>query len=343
MMHVRKDLRRAQGNAKMRKDYNKTGVLDVFGNLIFSLNIVLPIFAVMLAGAVMRRFGLLTGEFVKTGNKLVFYVALPASLFLAAYRADLSQVFDANFVLFAVIVTTVVFALAWVLAELFIKDKTVIGSFVQGAVRGNFAILGLPLLSNLAGEEGMAVGVLVVTFVVPLYSIYSILVLSARSTEPRKVSVPRLLKTVFTNCMIVGILLGTLLAFFRVPLPQLVVKPLDVVAQMTTPLSLLCLGGSIDWQAVGKKWKLAAASSFIKIVVTPLVCLPLAYFFGFRGSALLTLLVMLGVPTAIAGYAMAVQMKGDEAVAAACIVMTTLFSAFTLTGFIFAFRTLGLL
>ena len=315
----------------------------MLGNLVFSFNMVLPIFTVMLAGALLRRAGLLSGEFVKTGNRLVFFVALPASLFLSAFRADLSVAFDAGFVLFAVTVTTVVFAVSWALAELFIKDKTVIGSFVQGSVRGNFAILGLPLLSSLAGEEGMTAGVLVVTFVVPLYSVFSILVLSVRSAEPRKVSVPGLLKTVFTNCMIVGILLGSLLAAARVPLPGIVVKPLEIVASLTTPLSLLCLGGSIDLKALGKKWKLAAASSFIKIVVTPLVCLPIAYFLGFRGAALLAMLVMLGVPTAIAGYAMAVQMKGDEAVASACIMMTTLFSVFTLTGFIFAFKTLGLL
>ena len=315
----------------------------MLGNLLFSLNIVLPIFMVMLAGMVMRHTGLIGGEFVRTGNSLVFFIALPVSLFLTAYRTDLSHAFDADFVLFALIVTTVIFAVVWAAAELFIKDKTMIGSFVQGAVRGNFAILGLPLLANLAGEEGTTAGVLVITFVVPLYSVFSILVLSARSAEPRKVSVPGLLKMVFTNCMIVGILLGTAFAFFRVPIPELVLKPMEITAQLTTPLSLICLGGSIDMKAIRQKWKLAAVASTLRIAVVPLICLPLSYAVGFRGGELLTLLVMFGVPTAIAGYAMAVQMKADVDIAAASIVMTTLFSAFTLTVYIFAFKTLGLL
>jgi len=315
----------------------------MLSNLIFSLNIVLPIFLVMLAGGLMRRFDVIGADFVKTGNSLVFFFALPASLFLSAYNADITQVFDARFVLFAVAVTSIAFVVVWVAAEVFIKDKAVIGTFVQGAVRGNFAILGLPLLMNLAGAEGSEKGVLVVTFVVPLYSIYSIVALSARSGSPRKVSVGGLLKTVFSNHMIVGILLGSALSLLKVPLPELAVKPLEVVASLTTPLSLLCLGGSINLRERGAKLTLAMVASALKVVVFPLIFLPIAYGIGFRGSEMLTLLVMLGVPTAIASYAMAVQLDGDHTIAATTVVTTTVFSVFTLTFFIYIFKTIGIM
>ena len=312
-------------------------------NMVFSVNMVLPIFLVMLAGWLMRRFNVVSAEFVKTGNALVFFFALPASLFLSAYRADISQVLNAKFVLFAVAVTIITFIIVWTAAELFIKDKTVIGTVVQAASRGNFAILGMPLLANLAGEAGSQTGVLVITFVVPLYSIFSIIALSARSNRPQKVSPLGLLKTVFSNRMILGILLGTALALLRVPLPSIVTKPLDTIAQLTTPLSLLCLGGSINLNERGEKLTLAAVASALKLVVFPAVYLPIAYFLGFRGAELLTLLVMLGVPTAIASYAMAVQLGGDHTVASTSVVMTTLFSVFTLTFLIYIFKSLGLI
>jgi len=315
----------------------------MLGNLIFSLNMVLPIFMILLAGGLMRRFRVISEDFVKTGNSLVFFYALPASLFMSVYKADLSQVFDLKFVLFAAGITTVSFIVLWVFAELFIKDKKLIGTFVQAAFRSNYAILGLPLLLNLAGPEGSVKGVLVLTFVVPLYSIYSIIALSARSASPQKVNFPGLLKNVFTNRMIVGILIGAALAFFRVPLPEIATKPIEYIAMLTTPLSLLCLGGSINLRNRGTKMKLAVTASLFKIVIFPVIYLPLAYALGFRGDELLTLLVMLGVPTAIASYSMAVQMHGDDEVASSSIVITTFFSVFTLTVFIYIFKMLGLI
>ena len=315
----------------------------MLANLIFSLNMVLPIFLLLLTGGLMRRFNVISEDFVKTGNSLVFYYTLPAGMFMSVYASDLTQMFDAKFVLFAVGVTVASFAIVWILAEIFVKDKAVIGTFVQGSVRGNYAILGMPLLVNLVGAENSVKGVLVLTFVVPLYSLFSIVALSARSSEPQKVRLWPLLKTVFSNRMIVGILLGAALAFLRVPLPVVVTKPIEYIAMLTTPLSLLCLGGSINMKERGTKLKLAAVASALKVVIFPLIYLPMAYALGFRGVDLLTLLVMLGVPTAIASYAMAIQLKGDHTIASMTIVMTTGASLFTLTGFIYAFKTLGLM
>ena len=319
------------------------GENKLLSNLIFSVNMVLPIFLVLLAGWLMRRFHIISADFVKTGNSLVFFYALPAGLFMGVYTSDLMQVFDAAFVFFAIGITVAAFAVTWILAEIFVKDKTVIGTFVQGSVRGNYAILGLPLLTNLVGAEGAVKGVLVLTFVVPLYSIFSIIALSARSGAPQKVSALGLLKTVFSNHMIIGIILGAALAFFRVPLPVVVTKPIEYIAALTTPLSLICLGGSINLKERGEKMKLAAVAAALKIVVFPLIFLPLAYVVGFRGNELLTLLVMLGVPTAIASYSMAIQLKGDHTVAASTIMITTLCSVFTLTLFIYAFKTMGMI
>jgi len=315
----------------------------LFANLLFSLNMVLPIFLILVAGGLMRKFHVISEDFVKTGNSLVFHYTLPAGLFLGVYNSDLTQVFDAKFVLFAVGVTLVSFAVVWILAEVFVKDKAVIGTLVQGSVRGNFAILGMPLLANLVGQENSVKGVLVLTFVVPLYSAFSIVALSARSGSPKKVNARGLLKAVFSNRMIIGILLGAAFAFLRVPLPVVVTKPVEYIAALTTPLSLICLGGSINLKERGTKLTLAAVASALKVVIFPLIYLPLAYALGFRGEDLLTLLVMLGVPTAIASYAMAIEMKGDHTIASTTIVMTTMLSAFTLTLFIYAFKSMGLM
>ena len=46
-------------------------------NFVFSVNATFPIFLVMLAGWVLRRFGMLTQGFVDVANRFNFYVTLP--------------------------------------------------------------------------------------------------------------------------------------------------------------------------------------------------------------------------------------------------------------------------
>jgi len=81
----------------------------------------------------------------------------------------------------------------------------------------------------------------------------------------------------------------------------------------------------------------------VKLVALPVVFVGLGYVLGFRGYDLAALMVVGGVPSAIAGYAMVVQMCGDGYVAGTIVMISTLMSAFTLTVFIYAFRVLGVL
>ena len=72
------------------------------GNLLFSINTVMPLFLIMIIGWFLRRLGMITAEVVQKVNQIVFYLALPASMFLDLATADIREVFDAKFVLFAV-------------------------------------------------------------------------------------------------------------------------------------------------------------------------------------------------------------------------------------------------
>ena len=55
-------------------------------SLIFAINAVAPIIAMVAIGYILKRIGFMTPEFAKAANKLVFRLFLPAMLFLNIYN-----------------------------------------------------------------------------------------------------------------------------------------------------------------------------------------------------------------------------------------------------------------
>ena len=313
-------------------------------NLIYSLNATVPVFAVMVLGFLLKRKGFLTDEFVQVGNKLVFRVALPCMLFLDIAEMDPSQLLDGRFVAFGAAVSLGSILLIWVLTRLLMRDKTQVGAFVQGAYRSSAAILGVALISNIYGDAGYAP--LMILASVPIYNIMAVLILVLEAGGGGKHTPARLRSAavlVFKNPLILAILAGAPFAIFGWSLPSMVGKTVSMLGKLATPLALLAIGASFVWGDALKKAKPTVLASLIKLVVLPAVFLPLAVGLGFRSEQLLAILIMLGSPSTASGYIMAKQMGNDAVLANGIIVLTTLLSAVTLTGWIFLLRALALL
>ena len=62
-----------------------------------------------------------------------------------------------------------------------------------------------------------------------------------------------------------------------------------------------------------------------------------------RGSELVAILIMLGSPTTVTCYIMAKNMGNDEVLSSSIVVMATLLSSVTLTGWIFVLKVMGLI
>ena len=107
-------------------------------NLIFSLNATLPVFLVMVVGYALGQFGFLPPAFCKASDRLTFKVTLPLMLFLDMGSVDILHDFRPRFVLFCFAATFVGILTVWAGAKRFLKDKTLVGEFVQWSL-GAFA------------------------------------------------------------------------------------------------------------------------------------------------------------------------------------------------------------
>ena len=312
-------------------------------NLIYSINVTMPIFLVMVIGYILKQIGMLNDNFVTVANKFNFKVTLPFMLFKDIAGVDIKAVFDIKYVLFCAIVSTICFWVVWGTAKLLVRDKTIRGAFVQSSFRGSAAVMGLAFIQNIYGSSAM--GPLMIVSAVPLYNIFSVIVLTFEANDStgidKKAKIRQAGINICKNPIILSILAGLIVGLLGIQFPTLVNKTISNVAQMATPLALITIGAGFEGRKALAKIAPTMAASMIKLVLQPLVFLPVAAWMGFSGEKMIAILIMLASPTTPSCYIMAKSMNNDEVLTASVIVTTTLMAAFTLTGWIFLLKTLG--
>ena len=312
-------------------------------SFIFSLNATMPVFLVIVLGYILKQIGLFTDEFCRVGNKYVFLVALPVLLFRDIAQTNLYEDFELSFVLYCAGVTTLVFLGVWFLAAHILKDKSLVGAFAQASVRSSAAILGIAFVENMYGNAGLAP--LMIVSAVPLFNIYSVIILtfSANGGQHGTGAIRKACINVLKNPIIIGIVLGLPFSLLRIEIPTIPLKMIESVGATATPLALLVVGAGFEGTKALAKIKPTLWATAIKLVFLPAVFLPLAISLGLQDAELVAALIMLGSPTTVSCYVMATNMGNDGELSTSIIVLTTLLSSVTLTGWIFLLRSMGLM
>lgn len=310
-------------------------------NITYSLNATTPVFLTIVIGYVLKKTGLFQGNFIAVANKFNFNVTLPALLFQDIARTDIREFFDLRFMAFCVIATTICFWSIWGITKKVMKDKSMIGAFVQASFRGSAAVLGIALIQNVYGNSVMAP--LMIVSSVPLYNIYSVIVLTFEASNEEEKNIKNAFRSICKNPIIIGIILGAAASLLHLKFPVFIDKTISNMASIATPLALIVIGAGFEGKKALAKIKPTMIASFIKLILQTAVFLPLAVWMGFRGEKLLCLIVMLAAPTTVSCYIMARDMKNDEVLTSSVIVTTTLLSAFTVTGWICITKALGLI
>lgn len=315
----------------------------VMENLIFSLNATAPVFLLMLLGLLFRKIGWIDEEFASKMNKFAFMVPLPVLVFEDLATVDFSRVWNVKFVLFCFFVTIISITIS-ALISLVWKDKQIQGEFIQASYRSSAAILGIAFIQNIYGTAGMAP--LMIIGSVPLYNIMAVVVLSFFKPEQTGLSgkvIKKTLKGVVTNPIIIGIAAGLLWSALKIPMPHIMEKAVGNIAGMATPMGLMAMGATFDIHRAFAKVKPAVTAAFIKLVGFCAVFLPVAVQMGFREEELVAILVMLGSATTVSCYVMAKNMGHEGVLTSSVVMLTTMFSAFTLTGWLYVLKSLGLI
>lgn len=312
-------------------------------NLVFCLNATVPVFLMMLLGLAFRRLGWIDDVFAAKMNKFVFLVPLPVLVFQDLATVDFSEVWNPGFVLFCFCATLLSILIAAAFS-LLLKDRSQRGEFIQASYRSSAALLGIAFIQNIYGNAGMAP--LMIIGSVPLYNVIAVAVLSFFSPVQKKMSREvwkKTLKGIVTNPIILGIAAGLIWSALRIPMPPILEKTVSNVASVATPMGLMAMGATFDLRKAFARVRPAAAASLLKLIGFAAVFLPAAVWLGFRREELVAILVMLGSATTVSCFVMAKNMGHEGVLTSSAVMLTTLFSAFTLTGWLYILRTAGLI
>ena len=311
-------------------------------NLIFSLNATAPVFLMMILGLVFKKIGWIDDVFASKMNKFVFMVPLPVLVFEDLATVDFSKVWDIKFVLFCFIVTLISITISFLISCL-LGDKSIRGEFIQAAYRSSAALLGIAFIQNIYGNAGMAP--LMIIGSVPLYNIMAVVVLSFFKPGQKgmdKALIKKTLIGIITNPIIIGIVAGLLWSALKLPMPVILHKAVSSIGSVATPMGLMAMGATFDIKKAFGKIKPTVIAAFIKLVGFVAVFMPLAVAIGFRREKLIAILVMLGSATTVSSYVMAKNMGHEGVVSSSVVMLTTMCSAFTLTGWLYIMKCFGL-
>lgn len=311
-------------------------------NLVFCLNATIPVFLLMILGFLFIKTGIFTESFAKTMNSFVFKIALPVLVFQDLSQEDFMAVWDGKYVLFCFLATFLSILLS-IGISFGLKDRSIQGEFAQASYRSSAALLGIGFIQNIYGTSGMAPLMIIGT--VPLYNVMAVLILSFLKPNRGKMDkklITDTLKGIVTNPIILGIAAGMAWSLLKIPQPVIMEKTVKYVANLATPLGLMALGASFDYKKAFCAVKPALCASGMKLLLFCMLFLPLAVKMGFAYDKLVAILVMLGSPTTVSCFVMAKNMGHEGTLSSSTVMITTFFSAFTLTFWLYILRIMGL-
>lgn len=298
-------------------------------HFLLGLNIIFPIFFVILAGFLAKHKGYLDEHFVSTSTWIVFYVALPLKLFSDIRNAQIESL-PTTYVAYILLGICLVFFATWIAARPFIRDRKKLSAFVHCSFRSNFVYVGYPILESLYGTPSPEHMIVITVFGLTLYNILAIVILTLYSeSEDKRLHPGKILLKILKNPMIIAIFIGVLFNILEIPVYGGLDKGIGLLASLCTPLSLLLIGASLSFESVKKDMGLVLTSATIRTVFTPLALIPLGMIMDLSAVELGIAYVFWATPCAINCFIYTREMGGDYELASKIITASFLFAIVT--------------
>lgn len=281
---------------------------------------------VILTGYLIARFGLIGPEAHQVLSRLAFFVLSPALLFTVLAEADLHALFSRQLPVAAV--SAVVPMAAFLVVALAVWRRKVpeatIGALSSGYLNANN--IGIPVAAYVVGDAAASAPVILLQLIV--FAPVALTVLDV--TTSGRVSVGRILSQPVRNPLIIGSLLGLVVALADIELPEPVLAPFELVGAAAVPIILINFGMSLHGRrlldAPGSRRDVVLAVS-LKLVAMPLLAWAVGRFvFGLDGHALFVAVVLAALPTGQNVFNYAQRYRRGEVLARDAVLLSTLLS-----------------
>ena len=314
-------------------------------NIIVSFNVIAPVFFLMVLGYLLVNYtSLADRKLTKQANAIVFKIFLPCMLFYNVYQSDIGAEIHSRIKLciWAAGGLLILFVLLCLIVPKVVKQENQQGVVIQGIFRSNYVIFGVAVVQNMYGVKSTTTAAILSAILVPMYNFLAVVALSIFG-EKRETDWKKIILDIVKNPLIISSVLGIIFSLLGIRLPTAVDTTVQDLAKLSTLIAFMILGGDLDFSKVRGNLKVASVVLTIKLVILPLIMIPMIVMMGYRDADLLSGLLAYQTPVAVSSYIMAQQAGADGQLAGQLVVFSSVLSIFTLFVTILILRTIGLL
>jgi len=295
-------------------------------NLTASLNTALYMLLVMGIGRITTQKMPERELVISQINKLVFSIFLPMMIFKNIYTADLKAVFDGKLLLYLLAFFCGAWLVLLVLAPKWIEDRQKCGAFIQGSIRSNSVVFGLPIVSGLFLGQDLGCPTIITAITTVEFNVIGVITLELfRGSHP---DIKKIVRNLLRNPILIASVFAIVLVLLEVQLPACLTQTVNAMAGMGSPMGLLLIGANLHL-GLEKCEKSLIVSILLRLGVIPAIGLFGAVLLGWRGIELCTVLITAAAPTSVSAYSMARAMDSDAVFAANQVGLSSILGAGT--------------
>lgn len=311
-------------------------------SFLVAMNAVIPFLFYITFGYTAKIKGIVSEEFLQKLNRMIFRLLYPFMTFYNIYKADPTDLPRPILMIFTGASILILEVILVIVIPKIVKENPKRGVIIQAIFRSNFILFGLPLTLSVFGDYAASVAAMLITVVVTIYNTTSVVILEMFNVEG-KANPKEIFLNVLKNPLLQGCMIGLVFFLFGIKVPASLLKPISEFSNMTSPLALFVLGGTLRFSSVKKHLKYLVPTLGFKLIVLPAIMLSIGYMVGLRELELFLLVAVYGTPVAAASYSMAQNMGGDGELAGEFVVLSTVASTGTLFLWIFFMKSVGLI
>jgi malonate transporter len=303
--------------------FNRIGVPMV-------LNSLFPVFALIVMGMALKHWHLTSADFLRTADRLVYFIFFPALLFWKIGGSPPSPAVHGHFYL-AVVLAILIIYLGSIAYIRWRVPAFQAGTFSQNCYRIN-TYIGMAIAINALGEDGIRTFGILIGFLIPMNNILAVTTLTwyADGHATGAGRIRQTAQAMISNPLILACVGGLIYSRAIGTFPTFVHNGLALMAGVTLPLALLSIGGALNPTGIRDNWKLSLVSTCFKLVALPLVGWMLLRWMDVGGLDLQIGMIYFALPVSPATYVLASQLKSDTRLTSATIVLSTALSVFPL-------------
>lgn len=294
-------------------------------------------FIILALGVLCFHKGLLDSSMNGKLSNFLLQVVNPIVIFVS-YQIDFDPSLLRNLGI-VLILSAAGFVLQILAAKLLLPQKSPDWAIERlSAVYGNCGFIGIPLINELFGREGVFYMTAYLTVFYLFFWTHGVLLMTGKN------SARETMKNLLSPAVI-GVIMGLACFLLQIHLPQLFVDALDSVGSMNTPLAMLVAGATLGQAGLRSLLQRPRAYyvSFLKLEVVPALTILILAFLQSPEAVKVTLILASGCPVGACCTMFALQYKKDGEYASVIFTVSTVLAGITLPALIALSEILGIL